>query len=196
MVTNHRFARHFQEWADGKRLSAPITVLDDGSTSNENRLGAVSDIWFAIESLALQEDLLVIAGDNVLDFSLNNFIRYAQAKNASCVFRYDEPDPDRIRHAAAIEVDSDDLILRMQEKPAYPFSRWCCPPFYYYTKADIPLIYQAIRDGCGTDAPGSLAAWLSEHTRVYAMKMPGQRFDIGNLESYLTVQSIYHGVVS
>lgn len=194
VVTNHRYAEQFKKWADRKRLSSPITVLDDGSTGNENRLGAVKDIQFTIDALGLDEDLLVLAGDNVLDFSLTAFIRYAQAKKSSCVFRYDESDPARIRRAAAMEVDGDDLIMRMQEKPEHPFSWWCCPPFYYYMKEDLLLIHEAIRDGCGTDAPGSLAAWLSAHTKMYAMLMPGKRYDIGNLESYQSVQEHYQGI--
>ena len=194
VVSNHRFYSQFAAWAERKQLSAPVKVLDDGSISNENRLGAVKDIRFAIESLALQEDLLVIAGDNLLDFSLGSFIRYVQRKDASCVFRYDEPDPGRIRRAAAMEVDKDDLILRMEEKPEHPFSRWCCPPFYVYNRRDLPLITNAIQSGCGTDAPGSLAAWMSARTRFYAMLMPGRRYDIGNLESYQYVQEHYQGI--
>lgn len=194
VISNHRYFRYFAAWADGKRLAAPVMVLDDGSISNENRLGAVKDIQFAIDSLALKEDLLIIAGDNLLDFSLVSFICYAQVKNASCVFRYDEPDPDRIRRAAAMEIDKDDLILRMQEKPEHPFSRWCCPPFYVYNRHDLPLIANAIQSGCGTDAPGSLAAWMSARTQVYAMLMPGKRYDIGNLENYEKVKREYTAI--
>ena len=94
-----------------------------------------------------------------------------------------------------MELDSDDKIISMEEKPAEPKSHWCCPPFYYYTKADAQRIPQAIESGCGIDAPGSFIAWLATQTTVYAMEMPGSRYDIGNLESYNEVSSIYKGIV-
>ena len=82
VISNHRFAHVFEDWAP-----AGVTVVDDGTSSNETRLGAVCDIQFAIDRLALDEDLLVIAGDNVLDFSLCRFIDYAQSKGTSCIMR-------------------------------------------------------------------------------------------------------------
>ncbi len=83
----------------------------------------------------------------------------------------------------------------MEEKPAMPKSNWCCPPFYFYTRNDISRIPEAVLDGCGTDAPGEFAAWLSSKEDVYAMEMPGRRFDIGNLESYRKVCSEYRGIL-
>ena len=86
VISNHKFAEHFRKWADGHRL--PITVLDDGTESNETRLGAVRDIQYAIDTLQLSEDLLVIAGDNLLDFSLTGFLKYQKKKNTTCIMRY------------------------------------------------------------------------------------------------------------
>lgn len=93
-----------------------------------------------------------------------------------------------------MEINEEDCILSMEEKPAKPKSHWCCPPFYYYTKADAKLIPVGINAGCGTDAPGSYIAWLCTQVTVHAMEMPGKRYDIGNLESYEQVQKLYNGI--
>ena len=193
VISNHKFAAHFQEWASGKNVR--ISVVDDGTSTNETRLGAVCDIKFAIDTLGLDDDMLVIAGDNVLDFSLTRFVRYAHAQGTSCIMRYFEPDEARLHKCGVVEVDASDLVLGMEEKPASPKSNWCCPPFYYYTKADARLVQRGIDSGCGTDAPGSYIAWLCTVTPVHAMEMPGRRYDIGNLESYHKVCEEYKGIV-
>lgn len=192
VVSNHKFASHFETWASGKQQA--ITVVDDGTSTNETRLGAVCDIQYAIDQLALDDDLLVIAGDNVLDFSLQTFVRYARDKGTSCIMRYYEADEARLHKCGVVTVADDDAVLSMEEKPAQPQSHWCCPPFYYYTREAARLIPTAIQAGCGTDAPGSFIAWLCTQQPVHAMAMPGSRYDIGNLESYRQVQSTYHGI--
>ena len=192
VISNHKFAEHFRQWAALQPL--PITVLDDGTESNETRLGAVRDIQFAIETLALSDDLLVIAGDNLLNFSLTGFLNYQKEKNTTCVMRYYEPDLNKLRKTGVAEVDGNDRILSMEEKPAEPRSHWCTPPFYLYKASDVPLVKRGIESGCGVDAPGSFIAWLSAQTAVHVYPMPGRRFDIGNLESYRTVQETYKGI--
>ena len=193
VISNHKFARHFNEWAAG-RPDDIITVVDDGTSTNETRLGAVRDIQFAIGTLGLDDDMLVIAGDNVLDFSLVRFIEYARVKGTSCIMRFYEPSEQRLRKCGVVEVDDQDLILGMEEKPSEPRSHWCCPPFYFYTRNDARLIPAGISAGCGTDAPGSYIAWLATQVPVHAMEMPGHRFDIGNLESYNSVCEQYDGI--
>lgn len=192
VISNHKYARHFEEWAAVKAL--PITVIDDGTSSNETRLGAVRDIEYAIRMRNLDEELLVIAGDNVLDFSLMRFITYAKEKQTSCIMRYYEPSTEQLHKCGVVTIDDRDLIRSMEEKPAEPQSHWCCPPFYYYTREDARKIPLGIAAGCGTDAPGSFIAWLSTQVPVHAMEMPGKRYDIGNLESYQHVQKEYHGI--
>ena len=189
VISNHKFAHIFEDWAP-----AGVTVVDDGTSSNETRLGAVCDIQFAIDRLALDEDLLVIAGDNVLDFSLCRFIDYAQSKGTSCIMRYYEPEEKRLHKSGVVEVDAQDRVLSMEEKPAEPRSHWCCPPFYYYTREDARRVREGIAAGCGTDALGSFIAWLSRQVPVHAMEMPGRRYDIGNLESYKSVSDTYKGI--
>ena len=192
VISNHKYAQHFEDWAKEKQQK--ITVVDDGTLSNETRLGAVKDIQFAIDKLGLDDDMLVIAGDNVLDFSLTKFISYAKGKNTSCIMRYYEPNEVKLTKCGIVEIDDTDKIISMEEKPRKPKSHWCCPPFYYYTKEDAKLVQKGIDSGCGTDAPGSYIAWLCGQTAVHAMEMPGSRYDIGNLESYQQVQRDYKGI--
>lgn len=193
VISNHKYAHHFDAWA--KKKEQKITVVDDGTDTNENRLGAVKDIQFAIDKLSLDDNMLVIAGDNVLDFSLTEFIFYAKERQTSCIMRYYEPDDKKLLKCGVVTVDEDDRILKMTEKSPTPATHWCCPPFYYYTKDDAGLVQKGIENGCGTDAPGSYIAWLSTQTTVHAMEMPGKRYDIGNLESYEQVQKNYQGIV-
>lgn len=213
VISNHKFASHFKAWASEKTLAstmAPVpgpaptqssavapkfTVVDDGTSTNETRLGAVRDVQFAIDSLGLDDDMLVIAGDNVLDFSLVRFVKYAAEKGTPCIMRYFEPATERLRKCGVISVGQDDLVLGMEEKPAEPKSNWCCPPFYFYTREAAGMVAKAIDGGCGVDAPGSFIAWLAAQTPVHAMLMPGSRYDIGNLQSYEQVQSSYRGIL-
>ena len=192
VVSNHKFVHHFEKWAAGKKQN--ITVLDDRTSTNETRLGAVKDIQFAIDELELDDNLLIIAGDNVLDFSLVKFIQYAQEKKTSCIMRYCEPELKRLQKSGVLVVENDGLVINMQEKPMEPKSTWCCPPFYFIVKKDVPMVKKGIEEGCWTDAPGSFIAWLYKKVRVYAMRMPGKRFDIGTLESYKQIKATYGGI--
>ena len=192
VISNHKFASHFHAWAENHKL--PVTVVDDGTSSNETRLGAVCDIQFAIDQLHLDDDLLIIAGDNLLDFSLTRFIRYAQEKKTSCVMRYYEADDKRLQKSGVAELGEEDRLLSLEEKPVHTKSHWCTPPFYFYMKQDAACIKDAIAEGCGTDAPGSLVAWMCKHAVMHSMEMPGSRYDIGNLESYERAQNTYHGI--
>lgn len=192
VISNHKFAAHFDEWAKGK--SQKITVVDDGTSTNETRLGAVCDIRFAQDALVVDDDILVIAGDNVLDFSLTEFVKYAKEKGASAVMRYYEPSAQKLSKSGVLTLGDGDRVLEMNEKPAVPVSNWCCPPFYFYTRDVAAQIREAIADGCGVDAPGSLVSYFASRTPIYAMEMPGRRYDIGNLESYEAVKASYNGI--
>ena len=192
VVTNHKFAGHFTEWAAG--YGGRVAVVDDGTSTNETRLGAVRDIRFALAALGWEDDCLVLAGDNLLSFSLASFLEYARRKGTSCIMRYYEPEEARLHKSANVRIDATDRVLAMIEKPEIPLSHWCCPPFYYYTREDARRVQEGIDAGCGTDAPGSFVAWLSARSPVHAMEMPGHRYDIGNLESYRRVCETYKGI--
>ena len=122
------------------------------------------------------------------------FIDYARSKQASCTMRYYEADEKKLLKSGVVTVDESDKILNMTEKSPTPETHWVSPAFYYYTKEDAKLVQTGIDSGCGVDAPGSFIAWLSQKTAVYAMQMPGDRYDVGNLESYQTIKSTYKGI--
>jgi ADP-glucose pyrophosphorylase len=122
------------------------------------------------------------------------FISYCKEKQTSCVMRYYEPSEKKLLKCGVLTVDENNLVLNMTEKSPTPATHWCCPPFYYYTKADAARVSDGIAAGCGTDAPGSFIAWLCKETKVHAMEMPGSRYDIGNLESYENVKKKYKGI--
>ncbi len=189
VVTNAKYAPVFREWATTR--PEKIDVVDDGTSTNETRLGAVRDIIFALETRQIDDDLFVLAGDNLLDFSLIDFLNYAKGKGASCGMRYYEPDLAKLRKAGVAEIDADDRIVAMTEKPQEPKSHWCTPPFYFYRREDLSLVKASVDAGCGVDAPGSLLAWLAAQVPVYAYPMPGARHDIGDLASYEKAQKLF-----
>lgn len=191
IISNHKFIQHFTEWKVKQLLKKPITILDDGSTDNEDRLGAVKDIQFAVDSLHLDEDLLIVAGDNILDFSLAEFVNYMQQKETSCVMCHEENDLKKQQKTAIITKDKNDLITSYEEKPNMPKGNLAVPPFYCYRNKDVKRIEEAIIAGCEIDAPGSFASWLSMNTDVHAWLMPGKRYDIGNIMSYEAAQKVF-----
>lgn len=197
IVSNHKFFHFFEEWKNSHKFNHPVEIVDDGSTQNENRLGAVKDILFALEKCKVEEDILVLAGDNILDFSLRGFVDYFKMKNTSCIMRHYEPDIKKLQRTGVALVDSDGKVLKMQEKPQNPESSWAVPPFYIYKKEDLPFIKKACapdKDGkteCGTDAPGDFIAWFCRKNNVYAWEMVGRRHDIGNLESLEEARKIF-----
>lgn len=178
IISNHKFANYFEEWKKQKEKirTYKITVLDDGTSTNDTRLGAVKDIQLAIDKLQLDDDLLVMAGDNVLDFSLSGFVKFAMEKNTSSVMCHEENELKKQQKTAIITLDENNMITSYEEKPKKPKGNLAVPPFYYYRGCDVKRIHEALDDGCGYDAPGSFAAWLSKQTDMHAYCMPGKRY--------------------
>jgi len=191
VVTNARFETHFRDWAAQVRanLSHPVEIISDGTWDNDHRLGAVSDLWLAVSTLGLDDDLLVMAGDNVLDFSLKALSDGFAAHGASTIMVYEEREDARLHRCGIATLSNDMRVIAFEEKPAAPASRWATPPFYLYARGDLPLIRQVIdqgltQDGLNLDAPGSLVAALMGRTEVRAILMPGRRHDVGNIAGY------------
>lgn len=195
IISNAKYAAVFEKWAEESNYTKPITVLNDGTWSNETRLGAVRDILFAIETCNIDEDIFVIAGDNLVDFSLNRFTDFAKTKDGSSVVVNYEEDVEELRKCGVMVPDENMRVISMEEKPREPKSNWCVGPFYYYRKEDLKWVKQGIEDGCGVDAPGSFVCYLCEKIPVYAWEMPGERFDIGGFDSYEEVKRTYKGII-
>ena len=217
IITNHRFAPIFEEWVHANTLikehesnesnesneyschssyscskyTKPITVVDDGTETNETRLGAVCDLLFAMEQLQLDDDLLVVAADNLLFFSFQEFVDFAKEKQTSCIMCHEQPSIEKLQRTGVVELDEQMRVLGMEEKPQVPKSHWAVPPFYIYLKKDLELVRHSVENGCGKDAPGNLAHYMVEHTTMHAWPMSGGRFDIGSLDTYYEAVRLY-----
>ena len=188
IITNHKFALIFNEWKDQQSYTKPITIIDDGTETNDTRLGAVCDLLFAMDKLQIDDDLLVVAADNLLFFSFRDFVEYAKAKGTSCIICHDQPSIEKLQRTGVVVLDENNKVLNMEEKPEHPKSHWAVPPFYIYKKYDLDLVRHSVENGCGKDAPGNLAHYMVEHTVMHAWPMAGTgenlRFDIGSLDTY------------
>ena len=190
IVTNHKFAPIFEQWAAEQNYSKPITIIDDGSTTNDNRLGAVCDLLLVLKSLPKQgdleglDDMLVVAADNLLFFSFQEFVNFAKEKQTSCIMCHEQPSIEKLQRTGVVELDENHRVLGMEEKPQVPKSHWAVPPFYIYLKKDLDLVRHSVENGCGKDAPGNLAHYMVEHTTMHAWPMSAGRFDIGSLDTY------------
>ena len=188
IVTNHKFTPIFEEWVKSANYTKPVTIIDDGTSTNDTRLGAVRDLLLAIEKCDIEDDIMVLAADNILEFSLSGFVEYFKAKGTSVIMCHHEPELKRLQRTGVIAVDENMKVLEMQEKPEVPVSNWAVPPFYIYSKMDLPLIRECLSHGCGFDAPGNLAHYLADASTLHAWRMPAARFDIGSLDSYREAQ--------
>lgn len=184
IITNHKFAAIFEEWAAKQHYTKPITIVDDGTSTNETRLGAVCDLLYAMDKLHVNDDLLVVAADNILFFSFQEFVDFAFAKGTSCIMCHEQPSIEKLQRTGVVVLDEQFKVLNMEEKPAEPKSTWAVPPFYIYLKKDLELVRHAVENGCGKDAPGNLAHYMVDTTTMHAWPMSAGRFDIGSLDTY------------
>ena len=184
IITNHKFAPIFEEWKAAQQYTKPVTIVDDGTETNETRLGAVCDLLYAMEKLQIDDDMLVVAADNLLFFSFQEFVDFAKEKGTSCIMCHEQPELAKLQRTGVVELDAEMKVLGMEEKPQVPKSHWAVPPFYIYKKKDLDLVRHSVENGCGKDAPGNLAHYMVEHTVMHAWKMSAGRFDIGSLDTY------------
>lgn len=191
IVTNDKFAGHFERWAEAADYSKKFTVVNDGTLTNDTRLGAIGDIQFVIEQLNVSDDLMILAGDNLFDFELSDFAAYFEEVGTDCITAYKEEDKAQLQRAGVIELDEKARVLSFEEKPAQPKSNYCVPAFYLYKKETLPLFKQYLADGNNPDAPGHFVPYLIGKNEVHAYLFPGKRYDIGNLESYERAQELF-----
>ena len=184
IITNHKFAPIFEQWAEAQHYTKPITIVNDGTESNETRLGAVCDLLYAMEKLQIDDDLLVVAADNILFFSFQEFVDFAYAKQTSCIMCHEQPSLEKLQRTGVVVLDEQMRVLNMEEKPQEPKSTWAVPPFYIYLKKDLELVRSSVANGCGKDAPGNLAHYMVDATTMHAWPMSAGRFDIGSLDTY------------
>ena len=181
IITNAKFYTQLKNHVKNNRS---VIVLNDGTTSNDTRLGAIADLQFVIDTLKIEEDILVMAGDNLFDFELTDFYNFYKTVNSDCITTYEVNSVDDLRKTGVIEIDENKKVISFSEKPENPKSNLAVPPFYIYKKETLPLIEQYLQEGHNPDAPGNFIPWLIEKKSVFAYKFEGTRYDIGSLESY------------
>jgi len=194
VVTNDKFADHFQRWADGYRATKAkldFTIVNDKSTDDTNKLGAIGDLHLVLTREKVQDDLIVVAGDNLFSESLADFGRLCREKNAPVLGVYDVGSLELIKKYSSITVDAAGRITSFVEKPQNPASTLTGIALYYYPKAVLPLIQQYIAEGNNPDQPGRLVQWLYPRMPFYTWKVPGLWFDIGSKESLEEANGIF-----
>ncbi len=191
VVTNHRFAADFEAWAKTAPGKTPIEVIDDGTTDDTNKKGAVGDIGFVIEQKQIDDELLVIAGDNFFTYSLRDYVNYYREKGHDCVCVKKWPNPEELKQFGVALLDADGKVLDIEEKPAQPKSDTAVFATYLYKQDTVPLFAEYLAAGNNPDAPGNFPAWLYRRKDVYAYTFSGECYDIGTPESYREVCRMY-----
>ena len=192
VVTNAKFADQFQQWADGYR-GAPLnfTIVNDGSTDDANKLGAIGDIHHVLQTQQVDDDLIVVAGDNLFSQTLGDFGRVCREKRAPVLALYDVGDLEQIKKYNAITLDADGRIRFFEEKPKNPTGTLTGIALYHYPRHTLPLIRQYIAEGNNPDQPGRLVQWLYPRTPFYTWIVPGLWFDIGSKETLEEANKIF-----
>jgi glucose-1-phosphate thymidylyltransferase len=194
IVTNNKFAGHFQTWADHYRAAGSkldFTIVNDKSTDDSNKLGAIGDINLVISQEKIEDDLIIVAGDNLFSESLEGFGKVCRQKNAPVLAVYDVASLEEIKKYNSITLDASGKITFFEEKPKNPTSTLTGIALYYYPKSTLPLIKQYIAEGNNPDQPGRLVQWLYQRTPVYTWPVPGIWFDIGSKESLEEANRIF-----
>jgi glucose-1-phosphate thymidylyltransferase len=182
LVTNSKFADTFRDWATGW-AGSEVWIVDDGTADEETKLGAIGDLELTIRESAIDDDLIVLAGDNLFSESLAPFAEFASEKNAPALGVYDVGDLDAIRRYNAIELDEDDRLTFFEEKPANPRSTLTGIALYFYPRHSLGLVGEYLETGNNPDQPGRLVQWLYPRVPVYAWRVPGRWYDIGSAET-------------
>lgn len=179
LVSNGRFFTTFIQWAATYSSHRKITVLNDGAMDNEHRLGAIADLEFAVREMNIREDTLVLAGDNLFDFSLKDFVDFFRTTRSDCITTHRVEDLEQLKRTGVILVNTGGRVLAFEEKPRVPKSSLAVPPIYLYRGDTLPLLQTYLRQGNNPDAPGNFIPWLLQRKEVYAYFFHGKRYDIG-----------------
>jgi glucose-1-phosphate thymidylyltransferase len=196
VVTNAKFAGHFKRWsADYRARKAKLnfTIVNDLSTDDTNKLGAIGDIRFVLKTQSVADDIIVVAGDNLFSDKLSDFGRFCREKNAPVLAVYDVGNLEEIKKYNSITLDSDGRITYFEEKPKNPTSTLTGIALYYYPKATVPMIEQYVAEGNNPDQPGRFVQWLYPRVPVYTWKVPGLWFDIGAKEALEEANRVFAG---
>jgi glucose-1-phosphate thymidylyltransferase len=194
IVTNAKYADHFQTWANdyqATRGSLNLTIVNDASTDDSNKLGAIGDLSLVLNQEQIDDDIIVVAGDNLLSHSLEDFETFCQEKQAPVLAVYDIGNLDEVRKYNAIDVDEEGRILFFEEKPANPKSSLVGIALYYYPRSALSLIRQYVEEGNNPDQPGRLVEWMYQRTPFYTWRVPGIWYDVGSKETLAEANRVF-----
>lgn len=191
IVSNLKFYDNFVKWKESYKTNIKITVLNDNTTDDTNKLGAVGDMNFAIDTLGICDDILVMAGDNIFTFLLKDFYNAYTAQNKDCILVKKIDSESDLKRMANVVTDENSIVTDMVEKPPVPISNLAAFASYIYKKDTLPLIKKYLAEGNNPDAPGFFPSWLHKVSPVYAYTFEGECYDIGTPESYEEVNKIF-----
>lgn len=191
VISNHKFAANFEEWASNKINPKPITVIDDGTDSDETKLGAIGDIQYTIEQGNIDDDVVIIAGDNLFTYSLKEYYDFYKAEGSDCVCVKQFDDMERIKQLGVVLMDENHRVIDLEEKPEKPKSNKAAFATYMYTKETVKMFKEYLEEGNSPDAPGYFLQWLHKKKPVYGYIMNGECFDIGTHKALAEVRKMY-----
>ncbi|MDR2899746.1 MAG: nucleotidyltransferase family protein [Clostridiales bacterium] len=187
VVTNSKFYKDFVDWRDEEYANGIVEIIDDKTTDDNNKRGAIGDIHYVLQQAKIDDELLIIAGDNFFTFKLKDFYDYYTLKECDCVCAGVLEDINLLRRFAVATVDKDNKITKLVEKPENPESNLGVYAAYLYTKNTARLFDFYLTEGNMCDAPGYFLQWLYGRQDVFAYEINGKCYDIGTPESYAQV---------
>ena len=199
VISNHRFAQQFRTWAVDRKTRTPVSgrspipieILDDQTTSESDRLGAIGDMQFCIDQHAIDDDLVVLAGDNLFTGSLvDAWYVFRRYQHDLLLAKHLDASENASRFAIA-EIDSDGMVRHIEEKPKQPRSDLAVYAIYFYRRDTVPLIRSYLQSGNNPDAPGYFPVWLYQRRPVRVHLFDGQCIDIGTPEAYQDVMTTF-----
>lgn len=191
IVTNDKFYNQFCDWNKKSEKTVKITVLNDNTTDDATKLGAIGDIQFVIDNMNISDDVLIMASDNIFTFKLVEFYEEFKNKYKDMILVSKIENKEDLKRMANVVIDSAGKVLDMVEKPTTPISDCAAFASYFYTKDTVPLIKEYLMQGNNADAPGFFPSWLYKQKDVYAYKFSGECYDIGTPQAYEDVCKIY-----
>ncbi|MBU4305938.1 MAG: nucleotidyltransferase family protein [Candidatus Omnitrophica bacterium] len=191
VITNNKFFHYFEEWAGHFTFKTKISVLNDKTTSEKDRLGAIGDINFVLNNHAVDDDLLIVGGDNLFSFDLKKFVAFAKNKNNDCtVGVYNIKDPSLVKHYGVVTLDDENRIIRFQEKPEYSDSTLISMCIYYFPRKSLESVREYVRKKDCHDTSGDYISWLHKEKNVFGYEFEGVWYDIGDIITF------YHASVT
>jgi len=194
VITNDKFYGHFEGWLAEFKSTKKIKIINDKTTSNEDRLGSLGDVNFVIEKENIEESILIVAGDNLFEFSLNSFVESHNEHNKSAVALYDVQDKELAKQYGIVGVDDEGKMVEFEEKPSEPKSTLASTGVYIYPPHVLPMLADFVKKYKNSDKAGNFLEWLHKKEHVYCYITDKRWFDIGTLDQLEKARKEFKGV--